>query len=464
MEVKFDEINGKFKIKTKGNNNMPIEHEIQTDEDIEELFFLPISIERLLRILSHIIKYNISLKTAIMERICNNRQKFKSLLILFSESDSDILQNPSLIQNFMVSPFFPNIKQQFILAQISKIQERIENDSSQNQITIQRIISDLHQIPGQLSELSELQTRQLNQAILDIQRQIHNNEEHFNGEISNLKGEISNINGDMSNIHGDLSNINGDISNITGGMTTLQGETSTFRGEIANIIRGMAIFEKTLIRHFDEYKVRFQNDTSFISNGFVWKRDEEGVLWKKIFYQHFDGNTKDLISKDDILNLNVNHSHYYSIFQELKDSKYITEGRYDYEFLLDYPEIPEFGFNKWSQTSNPTISRTVENYHPIHISFPVYSFCGLKLSEFSASTMHCCGQPNRQWYTIGYAEIVAPPYRDFIPGPGLDRSKDNFTGSKAKYQNKFSYGNLGIKAHDVNLWVRATAEDQASIP
>ena len=99
--------------------------------------------------------------------------------------------------------------------------------------------------------------------------------------------------------------------------------------------------------------------------------------------------------------------------------------------MLEYPQLESF--NRFKQTSNPTISSTCEGYTHIHISWTDNDFGGLALSENSGMTFidGSPGNGNGWHYSIGLKKA----WYTWIPGP----------------YNEFQ---SNYEIIEVNLWVR----------
>ena len=109
--------------------------------------------------------------------------------------------------------------------------------------------------------------------------------------------------------------------------------------------------------------------------------------------------------------------------------KYKISGKF--EFLLEYPQLE--GYNRFKQTSNPTVSDKIEGYQPIHLSWTSYSFGGLALSSNTGFTF-IDGSPGTDGWFYAIASKV-PWVGDYIPGA-------------------FDKGYDGCNTTEVNLFVR----------
>lgn len=130
-----------------------------------------------------------------------------------------------------------------------------------------------------------------------------------------------------------------------------------------------------------------------------------GASWLHVFHQT---HNKSSMFRPEIA-LNYRDDEKFSILGRLEEFRY--KGRF--EFLLEYKEVP--GYNRFSQTSNPTRMDTVENFRPIHLSFET-GFYGLALSSNNDCTfIDASPGPAGSW---GFAIASYNNYYDGIPGPG----------------------------------------------
>ena len=121
-----------------------------------------------------------------------------------------------------------------------------------------------------------------------------------------------------------------------------------------------------------------------------------------------------------------NTEHRYSALGTLE--KYRINGKL--EFLLEYPQFE--GFNRFKQTSNQKVSKTIEGYKPIHLSWTTNSFGGLALSDYKGAFID--GSPGNLngWF---YAIAARNSWNGNIPGP--------YEKDQGFYQTT-----------EVNLWIR----------
>lgn len=168
--------------------------------------------------------------------------------------------------------------------------------------------------------------------------------------------------------------------------------------------------------------VRYQN-----YSGNIYKYDK-GIPWILVF--HHNSSTGKFFVKNSYDYLYIKEEYKYSILSQLED--YRLNG--GFEFLLEYPELSEEGYNHWYQTSNPIKTSTVSGYSNRSISWTIKGWAGLCLCSDSDGAF-LDGSSINWHYAIGaYSEWVSG--KKCFPGPYSD-----------DYKTKYII-------HEVFLWVR----------
>ena len=125
-------------------------------------------------------------------------------------------------------------------------------------------------------------------------------------------------------------------------------------------------------------------------------KSQFGVSWIQVFY-HDSTISKAWFNSSSVEFINEEGK--YSILCKLESFR--IHGYF--EFLLEYPEHP--GFNRWKQTSNPTISHTVTGYSPIgKLTWTQNNWNGLALSSDSSCFIDGSPEKGDWYYSIGQYE------------------------------------------------------------
>lgn len=168
---------------------------------------------------------------------------------------------------------------------------------------------------------------------------------------------------------------------------------------------------------------------------------KQGVKWLLVFHHNTHNNTEWF--KDEEEALHCNSKYKYSILDELE---YFRGSDGKFEFLLEYPEIPN-QYNRWKQTDNPTkvveqggTTATFANgYEAIHIDWS-NNFGGL-LKDVRGRAFLNGSMTTRNWYyTIGCYNNSTTDWWNALPGQWQYSDLPGYTSKNP--------------AHEVNLYVR----------
>ena len=191
------------------------------------------------------------------------------------------------------------------------------------------------------------------------------------------------------------------------------------------------------------------NDSELPTNKFVLKKDgilkcknidefniygmdymilEDGSEWAKIFHHYNHGGTVLFTSDDEARNIQTKDK-----YSKLYLLEKFRGPNNKFEFLLRYPKDLT-GYNRWKQSSNPTVATTPNNgvtgYEAVSISWNSQYWGGL---EYNGQACLCDGSVNHvnTFYGIGYRQV----WQNAIPGPS----------------SAVSYVELWVRIDNVNL-------------
>ena len=137
----------------------------------------------------------------------------------------------------------------------------------------------------------------------------------------------------------------------------------------------------------------------------------QGALWLKIFDHNNNAGTVVFANQAEaLLSTTEDKFSRLCLLSNLKSS----DGKY--EFLLEYPDDRLGQYNRWIQTSNPTVD-SIAGYTAIHIDWAESSWGGLAPSTSTTRTF-IDGSPGAGswWYAIGAYTKYTDGGKTGIPG------------------------------------------------
>lgn len=176
--------------------------------------------------------------------------------------------------------------------------------------------------------------------------------------------------------------------------------------------------------------------------------EKEGAKWVEVFYHNTNNNT--VWFTDEAEALHCTSEYKYSRLDCLEQYRQ-SDGKF--EFLLEYPEIPD-QFNRWKQTDNPATTEevlgtnitTVNGYEAIHIDWS-NKFGGL-LKHINNSDTRCfldgTTSHGNWYYCIGCYNNSTIDWPDAMPGQYQDSSLPGYSSNNP--------------AHEVRLYARISDE------
>ena len=140
---------------------------------------------------------------------------------------------------------------------------------------------------------------------------------------------------------------------------------------------------------------------------------EYDAAWARVFHHNTHWGTVMYSSANSWAEAkSSNTTDKYSVLENLENYKNVDT----WEFLLQYPQVDNNKYNRWTQKSNPaTTTGTVSNYSPVGTpSWSTY-FGGLNKSNDSTYTFidGTTGGTSNWWYAIGANRV----YQGALPGP-----------------------------------------------
>ena len=173
---------------------------------------------------------------------------------------------------------------------------------------------------------------------------------------------------------------------------------------------------------------------------------KQGVKWLLVFHHNTHNNTEWF--KDEEEALHCNSKYKYSILDELE---YFRGSDGKFEFLLEYPEIPN-QYNRWKQTDNPTevmepggnTATFANGYEEVHIDWS-RNFGGLLKDIRNRTFLNGTLNTSNWYYAIGCYNNSTTDWWNGLPGQW---QFSDLPGSSSKNP-----------AHEVNLYVRLDDDD-----
>ena len=173
---------------------------------------------------------------------------------------------------------------------------------------------------------------------------------------------------------------------------------------------------------------------------------KQGVKWLLVFHHNTHNNTEWF--KDEEEALHCNSKYKYSILDELE---YFRGSDGKFEFLLEYPEIPN-QYNRWKQTDNPTevmepggnTATFANGYEEVHIDWS-RNFGGLLKDIRNRTFLNGTLNTGNWYYAIGCYNNSTTDWWNGLPGQW---QFSDLPGSSSKNP-----------AHEVNLYVRLDDDD-----
>ena len=144
-----------------------------------------------------------------------------------------------------------------------------------------------------------------------------------------------------------------------------------------------------MVSAFDNQKVKL------VGNVYVPIKQFDGATWLRLYHHN---NLEGTVLWDAQAQLLMNDG-YETIHK--KSTLYALETfMHDdkYEFLLEYPQVSDIKYNRWTQTSNFTTSNSVSNYSAKHVDYNTIKFAGLMLCNGTNSVITTTNNIN---YAIG---------------------------------------------------------------
>ena len=122
-------------------------------------------------------------------------------------------------------------------------------------------------------------------------------------------------------------------------------------------------------------------------------KNQFGVSWIQVFYHDYQID-QNWFNEENVQFYNEEGK--FSILSQLESFRINNH----FEFLLQYPE--HSGFNRWKQTSNPTLSKIVTGYSPVGtLSWTSNDWGGLALSNYSNCFIDGSPQSGDWYFCIG---------------------------------------------------------------
>ena len=195
------------------------------------------------------------------------------------------------------------------------------------------------------------------------------------------------------------------------------------------------ITKKSELKSFELKEVNIER---YIDYKLVTK---QGVKWLLVFHHNTHNNTEWF--KDEEEALHCNSKYKYSILDELE---YFRGSDGKFEFLLEYPEIPN-QYNRWKQTDNPTevmepggnTATFANGYEEVHIDWS-RNFGGLLKDIRNRTFLNGTLNTSNWYYAIGCYNNSTTDWWNGLPGQW---QFSDLPGSSSKNP-----------AHEVNLYVR----------
>ena len=177
--------------------------------------------------------------------------------------------------------------------------------------------------------------------------------------------------------------------------------------------------------------------------------EKDGAKWVEVFYHNTNNNTVWFANEAEALHCTSQYK--YSRLDCLEQYRQ-ADGKF--EFLLEYPEIPD-QFNRWKQTDNPitiketsnsTVVSTVNGYEAIHIDWS-NAFGGLIKSNQPCTLLDGSTNSKFWFYAIGgygIADLESSNWAGKLPGQHQSSSLLGYSS--------------GNPAHEVRLYARISDE------
>ena len=134
--------------------------------------------------------------------------------------------------------------------------------------------------------------------------------------------------------------------------------------------------------------------TGYTFKGWVIYKNVYSADWVEILYHYNENGT--ILFSDENDAKTARTAKKFSMLSEMAKFKYDNK----YEFLLEYDVLT--GYNRWTQTSDPTTSSSVSGYSAVNVSWTAKAWGGIALSSTATNTF-IDGSPSdgTWWYAIG---------------------------------------------------------------